>query len=551
MGISRKIKDLKINATKAKVLIFMVLILGFTLRLYEIKKNNLWFDELLSNIYTYQFTTSRAQWHGISKISYFSNVIGGETHSILYNLLVYIYSFFFGGWESVRYLSLFFSMLSLIIFYRLSRLFLNQKESICALIIMAFNPFQIWYAQEARAFALSGFLAISMIYLYIKALRTNKLSYWIYFSIAGIANVYSNYHSFFLIIVSGLILLLKENRKFIKKWLLSFFAIIASFLPLLPVFMKQFYSVKNDFWIRPPTLSSLPLTFGVLSLGYSATLNQLNIGIVLFIALFIYGVYAHYRCYKNYTITILSFFLLPILLIYIWSKIIMPIYLDRKFIIFSPFYYLLLSKGIISIRNRIFKASIVICVAFLILFSLFNYYQRGLIISRPDGKDFYPGVHFKKNYSDLIAYIIKELDNKKDVICTTDVQSLIITSHYLHRYKPELMPEIVYYLFYPHMLPPEEKIYLRLKNIKADVSDVEKNTLVPYCRYFKDGRQIIDKATVVDSVDRLWLISSIWNESGPLLPNSSEIRKYILSKYKKLLSRDKDGIFVELYIKGR
>lgn len=529
--------------TKERILVWSIVSMGFVLRLFEIAKKNLWFDELLTANFTYQLIGLKASWRASSALPFFLYKITSDTVSILYGLLIYIYSFFFGNWESLRYPSLIFSTAGLIIFYKLARQFLSREESICALIIMALNPFQIWYAQEAREYSFICFLSVVFIYLYVKALRANKSSYWAYFSIAAIASIYASYYFLLLLAMCGLALFLKENRKCLKKWYLSVAVIIIAVLPSLLLAVKQVYLINNDFWLHSPDIRSLFLTFGVLSLGYSSGLAGLIAGIVLFIGLFIHGVYSQYKSSKNDTFILLAFFLFPVLLVYIFSKTVMPVYLDRKFIIFSPFYYLFIGKGIMNIKNTLLKIAITLFALFLVSSSLFTYYGDGFVLSRPDGRDVYKGVHFKKNYYGLMDAVVMNLDDT--AVCVTDLQSMMISIQYLIRRGAPDIPHMYYFLFYPSLLEPYQKASIEMNKINFSSSPDGKEQL--YCAQRIKGEWIVNRAGLIDKFDKLWLISSAWNKENNFFDNSYKVKKYFSAKYVKLISASNDGISIELY----
>jgi len=534
----------RIAEIKERTAVWLIVTAGLLLRLFGITKKNLWFDELLTNNFTYQLIGLKASWRVSSEAAFFLYKLTSDTVSAVYGLLVYIYSFFFGNWESLRYISLIFSTASIILFYKLARQFLSRKESICALIIMALNPFQIWYAQEAREYSLLCFLSIVFIYLFTKALKTNKLSYWAYFTIAGIASVYTSYYFLLLLIMTGPALSLKENRKCLKKWYLSASIIIVAVLPSLALAMKQVLLINNHFWLRPPDIKSLFLTFGVFSLGYSSGLLGLAAGIVLFISLFIYGIYSQSKSSKNDTLILSAFCLLPVLLVYIFSKIATPIYLDRKFIIFSPFYYLFIGKGVINIKNMVLRSAVMLIALFLVSSSLLNYYREGFVMSRSDGRDVYEGVHFKKNYYGLMETVVRNLDDDT-ALCVTDLQSLMLSVQYLIRKGIPDIPHLYYFLFYPGLLEPYQKASIEMD--KIDFTDYPAGKERLYCAQRINGKWLVNKADLIDKFDKIWLISSAWNEKNRFFDNSYEVKKYFLARYVKLAFETKDGILIELY----
>lgn len=538
--------SLKYGKNRATALLFIIFTVSLILKLYNVEKCNLWFDELKTNKFSYQIISSKAKIQNIPATALFLRKITTEAntnYSTFYYFLTYVYSYFFGGWESLRYLSLLFGMLSLAMFYKLSKLLLKKEETVYALVIMGLSPFQLWYAQEARAYTLVCFLSILFIYIFFKASISNKFIYWIYLLIIGIINVYTDSYSSILVMISGFLIFFIRDRSIKRRTAYLLLAIVALLLMVpLAAFQHFNFMLKNS-WLNLPVSESIPLTLGVLILGYSATWNQLITGTIFFIILFIRGVYVYYKSGRKEAITLLSFFLITIIFSYLFSKLIMPIYLFRKFIIITPFYYLFLSKGIVSIKNKILKSAVTIIMLFFLLAAINNYYS-GFMISRSNGTDFYPGVHSKKEYTGLLTYVIQNMD-REDIICAADSQSFCIMTSFLQR-KTGQTPENIYAAFYPCLLPKYESTFLQIPE-KYIAAFSGKDG--PFCSHLlHSGKVLVDDITVINKFRRIWLISSAWEKQGPLLPNALAIKKYFKDRYMKITSKEKEGIFIELYL---
>jgi|GEM_PF-1121490 len=528
----------------SKLIIPLLIFSGLALRILTIAKRNLWFDELLTNNFSYQSICLKSKLFGLSAFPYYLYKIKTDPISFIYSIAVYLFSFLFGNWESLRYLSAISSFFSVLIFYRLCGLFLDKKERIYALAIMAFSPFQIWYAQEAREYAFQSFFSVLLIYSYCKALKNNRPFNWVIFSFAGIIALYSNYYFLFLIAATGLFLLIRKNRRLIKNWFLSVLAMAVFLLPSLPLFMRQLALTWDKFWLHVPGLVSIPFSLGVLVLGYSSSLPQLAAGITLFSILFIYGIYAYCRSSREDAIFMLLLFLFPLLLIFIISRAIKPIYLDRKFIIFAPFYYIILSKSFGSLKNIILKIPILIISLFLVASSLFNYYRNTPMITRTDGKDFYQGVHFKKDYSGLMSFVTNNFADN-DIVCSTDAQSCIISCGYFERHDAASLLKSYNFIFYPKLLSPYETKYMKLSRHNKEI--LAAGNAQPLIRQEKNGRGVIVSSDELDKQGRIWLISSLWETKGALSRNSKKVNDYLSARYRKVLSCGWDGIFVTLF----
>lgn len=533
---------------KTIIVIFSILICALMLRLYHLETYDLWFDELGSDTFSAQNLARISKLSGTSPLSLMLDKIKHDPHSPFYYLCVYLYSFLFGDDTSLRILSVFFSMLSLGVFYKLSRLFFDQQTSIYALFILAFNPFHLWYAQEARAYAMACFFSLLMIYVYMQALKTNNRIYWTCFPLTGLLALFSSYHSASLLMASGVALFYKENRRYSRKWVLSLLIIFLCSLLLRPVITGHLSFVKNSFWLQAPSRHVLLWTWRVFTLGYSATMVQYSIGLTLSLALLLWGVYSHYRAHKAGAVILLSFLLLPMAGIYIFSWTITPIYLNRQLLIFSPFYYLLIANGIENIHPKRAQALTVVGVTVLVTFSLVNYY-RGFMFA--DGRQApLIGANPKKNYSGLMAYMSSEL-KKGDFIAAADLQSYVITRSYFNKYfqhNNDTSLEKTYFLFYPKELEPFARRFLGIDKLVEGISADNFEKLYSFVSRPSNKGEIKKIQFNNGKIPRVWLVSSIWTKEGcPLEQNSIKARNYMMQNFKRVLSRQKDGIYIELF----
>jgi len=519
---------------------FLVAALALVLRLYHINQHDLWFDELISDAYSFKAITIDASYYKTSAAVAFFNRIKKDPHSFFYYVLVYFYSFIFGGGKSLRIISVVFSTLSLGIFYRLSRIFFNRTTSLTAIFLMVSSPLQIWYAQEARGYMMSMFFAMLMIYFYFQAVRKNTPSYWVSFSSSGTIALLSSYYSGLLLLVTGLNLFLEKNQKLIKRWLLSILPIFIVFVFALLIWVNHMKFVKNNFWLPPPSLKSLFFTFAIFNLGYSPEFAQLLGGCVLFSFLFLIGAGAQFNENKRDAFCLLLFLILPVLSAYLISKFYLPVYIVRHLIILTPFYYLFVAKGITSLRKKSLQIVVALVLIFLTISSLINYYN-GFILKSADGSDFYPGVHAKKDYMNLLNSVLKGV-KEEYIIVTTDIQSFVIMQAYLKNYDFEKIVKLRFF-FYPNLINKYDK-----KSLSIDYTEKEDEI---YSLRYRQGRLVSkllgDKEDFVRRIKRLFLVFSAWNKEGKLTRNSQSIREVVTKDYRKVLSAEQDGIFIEFY----
>ena len=118
-------ENARIYITRTTIAISIVLVCALTLRLYNLNKYDLWFDEQGTDMFASENLVQTADLSGVSPPSLMLTNMKSDPHSSLYYLLIYAYSALFGDGKSLRVLSVVFSMLSLGLFYKFSRLCLH------------------------------------------------------------------------------------------------------------------------------------------------------------------------------------------------------------------------------------------------------------------------------------------------------------------------------------------------------------------------------------------------------------------------------------------
>ena len=531
---------------RKKMIIIIGIFMGaLALRIYGITMHDLWFDELISNLYSYESIKVFSELSGRSLANYFVVRLAHDPSSVFYYFVVYIYSFLFGSGEMLRFLSVVFSMLVLGVFYKLSRLFFGRKVSISALLIMALSPMQIWYAQEARVYSMATFLVLLTVYSYVKALRTEKSFYLILFGLSFISACYASYFSVFLLLPMAVMFIWNRHGKNKIKWASITFLIFFSMTPLLFILGSHLSFIRSSFWLSVPSLRIVLNTCVVFVLGYSSAMWQIYTAPTIFVGLYIYGVYSCFRSNQKNAIILFLFSLPPIALTYLISRYVIPVYLDRQLFIYSPFYYLLIAKGVLSIKRKLFRIAAMSLVMAYIVFSLMNYYHGFMLPPPKNKKSFYIGMHAKKDYVDLMHSISTKLEDD-DAILATDIQSYIIVASY---FKKDIMRNksvCMGYFFYPYAV--EYCLGTRSMVKSLGINQLNLKTGQLYGWWLKNGKRQIGKMRLEeDKLKRVWLISSSWHLRSTLPRNSLDVRRYMSDHYKNILLMEKDGVYVDLF----
>jgi mannosyltransferase len=198
--------------------------------------------------------------------------VGADVHPPLYFVLLHFWVALFGNSEfAVRVFSALPSALAVPVLFRLGRRLLGARAGLVAAGICALSTFQIYYAQEARSYALASFLAI---------LSMDAFSAWrpgeragghrsrnaLYYVVATSALLYTHYFGIFLVAVQNLWLIGSHFWGRAAKptsdetsvarfggWLGAQLVVAALMVPWLPTLFGQTDLVGGgDFWIREP-----------------------------------------------------------------------------------------------------------------------------------------------------------------------------------------------------------------------------------------------------------------------------------------------------------
>ncbi len=155
---------------------------GFLLRLMLLADKSIWLDEA--------FSIAISQRNPIDVVRM---VILTDTHPPLYYLILNLWLELGTGEGQVRLLSVLFSAASIAMIYKLAgALYEDPRAGVLAAAILAFSPFQIWYAQEARMYAMLTFLLLASAYFFIMALRRRSTLDWVAFVVATTLALYTD-----------------------------------------------------------------------------------------------------------------------------------------------------------------------------------------------------------------------------------------------------------------------------------------------------------------------------------------------------------------------
>jgi mannosyltransferase len=204
----------------------ILVLLGFGIRLYNLRYHSLWLDETVS-VYLASFPPSEVFRQGMTL---------QEPNPPLYHLLLSAWMRLFGSGEAaVRLLSVFAGTLYVSGVYVLSWRLFSRRVALMATLLAAVNPFLVWYSQEARMYSLIAALSLGALYCFLRALHTEGWNWWVAYVVITVASLYAHFYAAFLLPAELLYLVVYSwrDRSVVWRGLLAWGVSLLFFSPWL------------------------------------------------------------------------------------------------------------------------------------------------------------------------------------------------------------------------------------------------------------------------------------------------------------------------------
>ena len=233
------------------ILVFLIMLLGFVFRFYNINFENLWLDE----IYSFWVTDPN-----LSFSETYLRVQTTESIPFLYYYLVKICNKIFGYDPIVgRCFSAFFGFLSIFTIGILCKKITRNKSYLFAACLMSLNIFLIVNSQEMRVYIFTFFLiSLSLIFFFnlLKEDKTNIFTInFLLFTIFTFLSILS--HPFAAILLASIIIFLTiDYIFFLKKHFKVNISLILILFPIIGFLYHYFsyVSLGNIGWLEQPGL---------------------------------------------------------------------------------------------------------------------------------------------------------------------------------------------------------------------------------------------------------------------------------------------------------
>jgi mannosyltransferase len=274
-------------------------------------------------------------------------IVAQDVHVPLYHMVLHWWMVLFGNdIASARYLSLLFFIATIPAMYLMARLIMGQRESVLVAGLVALSPFMNWYGNEARMYSQLVLVTVLNQYFFLRIFQKRSGRNWLWYSLTAVVGIYTHYFFALVLLTQGAFYLWRR-REFVPGtiWRLAGVALlVAAAISPWMWYASHLGSASNTQpMLARPSSVDLFDTFSQFLFGFQD--EQLNTLIVSFwpltVLLVLMSLQKHRRVRIETGYIVLAS-LLPILLVFVASVSLRPLYLSRYLIIALPAMYLLL-----------------------------------------------------------------------------------------------------------------------------------------------------------------------------------------------------------------
>lgn len=364
--------------SRSLINLFLLLVLGFGLRLIAINQG-LWLDEAA------QVIESRQPWPA------FWQSMEIDFHPPLYHLILRAWLLVAETEVWLRILSVFLGIAAIAGVWALGRI-LDLSAALLGSLLLAINPFHLYYSQEIRPYPLAATTYLLATILFVVWLKTGGKLALISWVIAGMLTVYSTYPTLSWLPAASLFLFLRRNSvssALFKVGLLGIGLVGLGFLPWLPrlrVQLRQAAALRQELpgWetaVSPPATKAIGLTLAKFlagpvrfqTLAWARTAYAVPVGFFLLLIIW------QLKSGDQLTHLWLSFGALPFVLLGGLSFF-LPVLEPKRVLFILPFLILGASDGLLKISQRYRRLSWPI----LVLLVVSSFGAISLYAYRPD-----------------------------------------------------------------------------------------------------------------------------------------------------------------------
>ncbi len=384
--------------TASKASLFLIVTVSLALRVYGLGKESLWLDEITS--------VTRSQ----LPLNELMRALSAVGWNPLFEVFLHYWVKVFGVSEiSVRWPSVIFGTASVFVLYRVGTLLFNERSGVLSALLLSSASFHLYYSREARAYALFGILALLSMYYFLRLIREPSSGAVARYLIWSSLTLYSHPLSPLVLIaqnayvVSGWLFPLGRVKMEWKKWPWSQLLLFLIYFPWLRITLNKASSMQEagGVFLGVPAAGEMLQVLKAYS-GGSAIVCVLLTGIAV-LSLKIRSIdggggqheAGHQLMLRIDTAELSNVYLLflwlvvPIVGLFVISRISAPIFLSRYTIPAVFAFYLLVGHGVDNVDRRYQRIGVTCLVAVLLLVTSLPIY----------------GKTNKEQWRDVVAYV--------------------------------------------------------------------------------------------------------------------------------------------------
>ena len=317
--------------------IILILLLALFIRLLGVVSRPIWYDESFSILFAEKGPSAMLQ--GTIGVK---GTESAEEHPLGYYVILWSWMKIFGtSLISVRFLSILAGLGIVYLVYKISLELFDPKTSETAMLIAAFMPFQVHYAQEIRMYVFLTFWLLLATYSFLRGEKSSSRYWWIVFSLSCALAQYTHNLAAFFLITLAVIPIIKRDWKTFRFVILSGTAAILLYTPWLLQLPSQLAKVGQGYWVNKPGLSSIFNFLLIYTTNTPIPSSWVMPALTIATLFFIIGMLQTARAEKGWKITnglwaAYFSFALPVFL-FVFSQWI-PVYIERALLPSSAFF---------------------------------------------------------------------------------------------------------------------------------------------------------------------------------------------------------------------
>lgn len=341
-----------INQKYFRWVILIILLIGWSFMTWQIGRDSLWQNEIVSFFRATQ-----------PKLADTYTEIANDDSAPLHEIIILRPWLKLGHQEFwLRIPSAFFSFLAVAVVFRFCVDFLNRKIALATTLIYLLNPIQLYYAREGRMYALLALMTVAWVYFLYRAIRTEgkEIRPFVWYAVFAAGSVYAHYYGGIALLSASIAtiayIIWGRNFVFAWRWFLANCGAALLFLPWIATFL---YQLNNDpiSSLTDPSLGTFGKIFGRFFVGFYWLPSWFewiaSLGVLALIAvgfLLLIWQKRDKEADLNLFLYLSTISITSILMAFLLSKIITPMFVVRYFSGVIPLLIILVVLAIMQLR---------------------------------------------------------------------------------------------------------------------------------------------------------------------------------------------------------